>query len=411
MKILYFCTSTFPFGGVTEESFIRPELKFLSDSFDKVIFVPEHTEQDSSMIDVSYKNITADDTFAKRHIKSKNRSLLSLLIRPLVIKAVLYDIARVNSIGKLFSLLSFYRDASDFANWLNHQPLCPNDEIVVYTFWFHWQTTGAVLSKNNITHIFSRAHGFDIFDDRVQYRSHYLRDLTLKGIDKVYACSHMGANYIKNNYIQRRNKVSVSILGTPKFYKELNPSTADVNEIVFFTCARMHPVKRLPMTLNLLNELANTIPQKKIRWILVGDGEDKKELQNIISRGLEPNLRVEMRGLKTNNEVHEIYRHEHIDWNLLLSESEGLSIALCESLSYGVPAIVTNVGGLPEIINNETGILLSYNPSVDQIVKKLSLFYKEPKKYEQLRKTSYLYWHDNFNSEVLRKKFVNEISK
>ena len=193
--------------------------------------------------------------------------------------------------------------------------------------------------------------------------------------------------------------------------EKLNPLTEDVNEIVFFTCARMHPVKRLPMTLNLLNELANTIPQKKIRWILVGDGEDKKELQNIISRGLEPNLRVEMRGLKTNNEVHEIYRHEHIDWNLLLSESEGLSIALCESLSYGVPAIVTNVGGLPEIINNDTGILLSYNPSVDQILKKLSLFYKEPKKYEQLRKTSYLYWHDNFNSEVLRKKFVNEISK
>lgn len=411
MKILYFCTSTFPFGGVTEESFIQPELKFLSHSFDKVILVPEHTEQDSSVISETYENITIDDTFAKRDIKAGSRNLLSFIIKPIIIKAILHDFLRLNTKRKLFSLLSFYKDASDFANWLNLQKLSPNDEIVVYTFWFHWQTTGAVLSKNNITHIFSRAHGFDIFDDRVLYRSHYLRNLTLKGIDMVYACSQMGANYIKDNYIQEANKVGVSMLGTPKCFKVLNPPATDTNEIVFFTCARFHPIKRIPMTLNLLNELAKTLAKKRIRWILVGDGEEKTRLQNIISRGLEPNFEVCMRGIKTNKEVHDIYRNEHIDWNILLSESEGLSIAVCESLSYGVPAIVTKVGGLPEVVNNETGILLSSKPSVVEILQKLSVYFEEPYKYERLRKTAYLYWHDNLNSEVLRKKFVNEISK
>ena len=45
------------------------------------------------------------------------------------------------------------------------------------------------------------------------------------------------------------------------------------------------------------------------------------------------------------------------------SQSEGLGLATIESLNYGIPNIVTNIGGLTEIVNEETncGLTVPYN--------------------------------------------------
>ncbi|MCQ2748927.1 MAG: glycosyltransferase family 4 protein [Clostridia bacterium] len=45
------------------------------------------------------------------------------------------------------------------------------------------------------------------------------------------------------------------------------------------------------------------------------------------------------------------------------SQSEGLGLATLEALNYGVPNVVTNIGGLTEIVNDETdcGFSVPYN--------------------------------------------------
>lgn len=58
----------------------------------------------------------------------------------------------------------------------------------------------------------------------------------------------------------------------------------------------------------------------------------------------------------------DIYTHITLD-------EGGLSLSILEAMSMGKPIIATNVGGIPEIINSENGILISPNES--QIIEKI----------------------------------------
>ena len=56
-------------------------------------------------------------------------------------------------------------------------------------------------------------------------------------------------------------------------------------------------------------------------------------------------------------DVHRFYAL--MDVSVLTSFSEGLSITILESMKYGVPVVVTDVGGNPEIVSNgRTGFLV-----------------------------------------------------
>ena len=41
-----------------------------------------------------------------------------------------------------------------------------------------------------------------------------------------------------------------------------------------------------------------------------------------------------------------------------VSSSEGLPVSIMEAFSYGIPAIATAVGGMPEIVTEDCGVLL-----------------------------------------------------
>ena len=64
-----------------------------------------------------------------------------------------------------------------------------------------------------------------------------------------------------------------------------------------------------------------------------------------------------------------------MDISVLTSLSEGLSLTLLESMSYGIPIVATNVGGNPEVVaEGESGFLVparENGPLVDRIVELL----------------------------------------
>lgn len=84
---------------------------------------------------------------------------------------------------------------------------------------------------------------------------------------------------------------------------------------------------------------------RNARLVLIGDGPWRQNLERQID-ALGLSDRVEMRG-----RVPEVWPHlAEADLFVLASPMEALGIAVMEAMAAGLPAIVSNVGGLPEFV-------------------------------------------------------------
>lgn len=118
----------------------------------------------------------------------------------------------------------------------------------------------------------------------------------------------------------------------------------------------------------LIQALAN-LPlekRKKIHITLVGDGDLKQLIGNIIKQY---NLQNNVSMLGRRNDVDEILSSHNIF--ILPSNDEGLPIAIIEAMRAGMPIISTPIAGIPElVINGYNGVLVNYD--VDSISLMLS---------------------------------------
>jgi sugar transferase (PEP-CTERM/EpsH1 system associated) len=101
------------------------------------------------------------------------------------------------------------------------------------------------------------------------------------------------------------------------------------------------------------NELRNIQPDISARLIIVGDGPERQELE-AFARLLGIADRVIFTGHVSN--VQPYYAIADVLANA--SHSEGSPYVLLEAMANGVPVVATNVGGVPEILNDEESALL-----------------------------------------------------
>ena len=95
---------------------------------------------------------------------------------------------------------------------------------------------------------------------------------------------------------------------------------------------------------------------------MVGDGMDKKMLEKYAAELGILNKTVVFEGLKEGNELKEIYASA--DFMIMFSNYETMSVVIAEGFSAGLPVVSTNVGGVPEVVSKDKGILISANDEV-----------------------------------------------
>lgn len=314
---------------------------------------------------------------------------------------------------KLYSLLAFYHNAYSFKQWLKRKYFKPgHPDYVIYTFWFHTNTLGAaMITIEENLRIVTRAHRYDIFDDQVVFRSHYLRKFTLSRIENVFACSNDGAKYIKRSYPLFADKIKTSYLGTRKLLDGYSSPNENPRKLTFLSVSRLHPVKRVPLIYFFLTHLAFRYPELTIEWIHVGEGEERDKVEEAIKQRKPENLTPRLLGTLQNEDVQQLYLEESIDWFINLSSSEGLPVSMCEAMSYGVPVIGTNVGGVSEIVTQDTGILLQEPTEIETFIIEISKYINGREAYHKLRKNAAAHWQQHFDAKSLREKFAADISK
>ncbi len=138
--------------------------------------------------------------------------------------------------------------------------------------------------------------------------------------------------------------------------EEVKQYYGDGKKLVMTAC-RLAPWKGVDGIIKILPRLKEKVGG--ISFLVLGDGPEMENLKRLaVARGAE-------------NDVHFLDRVEHdeilnyfraADLFILNSNYEGLSHTLLEAMKAGVPVVTTNVGGNPEVIENEKeGLLVGYD--------------------------------------------------
>jgi len=123
------------------------------------------------------------------------------------------------------------------------------------------------------------------------------------------------------------------------------------NDICVTMLARLEPVKDHETFLRAAAVLARQ--HKNIKFIAAGAGSLEKQLKDLAKElGIEKN--VIFSGFIEN--IEEIMNITDI--NVITSKQEALCLSIIEGMSIGVPAVGTDAGGIPEVIENgKTGYI------------------------------------------------------
>jgi glycosyltransferase involved in cell wall biosynthesis len=116
-----------------------------------------------------------------------------------------------------------------------------------------------------------------------------------------------------------------------------------IYEIVI-TC-RMVPVKRLDIFAQVVHVLCQSLPN--IRAVIVGDGEQRPALEKLI-RDLKIVDNLYLAGQQS--DIPSFLRKARAF--VLTSDSEGLALSLMEAMMCGLPAVVSDVGDLGDLVEN-----------------------------------------------------------
>ncbi len=123
------------------------------------------------------------------------------------------------------------------------------------------------------------------------------------------------------------------------------------NQFIVGVFGRLETVKGQKYVIEAMELLSKEIPN--IHCLIIGDGEQREHLEQMVQ---EMQLEEAISFLGHQKRVTPLM--EMVDVVLHPSVMEGLSLTLIEALMLSKPVIATNVGGIPEVVNDmHTGIL------------------------------------------------------
>jgi glycosyltransferase involved in cell wall biosynthesis len=103
------------------------------------------------------------------------------------------------------------------------------------------------------------------------------------------------------------------------------------------------------------------------------------------------------------------YQDFPVDVFVNVSSTEGVPVSIQEAISCGIPVIATAVGGNPEIVSEQNGILLSPDPQPDEIAAALLKIWDDPALAGRLRRGSRQVWQTSYNAQVNFRVFAERL--
>lgn len=409
--ILLVFTSSYPYEVQHEDTFLEPEIPHMLSGFDKVILVPKVREGKRLTVP---EEVEVDESYAI-FLETVNR--FSALLRVLFSECYYRDLRKNPFIwtkpSALLRLVTYVGGARLTQKWVEKwfaRSGYSDKECVFYTFWFDAAAYGIGLAKQRHPDlkIVSRAHGYDVYEDR--YPVHYLpcRTQALACSDGVFPDSVAGVEYLQARFPTHQAKIGPALMGVPDPGFLTKASNDGVFRLV--SCAIIRPVKRIDLLLEGVAEAARQRPELRFEWHHFGNSEVegvREALQSQADTILPANAQAFLPGYNGQQELFRYYREKPVDVFINVSISEGTPVSAMEAASCGIPIIATAVGGNKEMVNAGNGFLLDPNPTPGQIARTLFSMIDHPQETARMRAASRAVWQEKYNSVKNLEKFFN----
>lgn len=196
--------------------------------------------------------------------------------------------------------------------------------------------------------------GSDVFDfPKRNFLLKKVLEFNLKKADYIFSTSKRMA---EETQLYTKKKIEITPFGVDLdlFKKQEEPKTS--SQITIGTIKSLYPVYGIDVLIEAFYLYTTKHPEKDIILQIGGVGSGEAELKQLVSKR-KLNNKVVFRGFIPQKEVPKVL--SSFDIYLALSRQESFGVAVVEAMACETPVIVTNVGGLPEIVtHNYSGIVV-----------------------------------------------------
>lgn len=397
-------TNTCPFGG---EVFLQNELKWIPHDQPVSLYPIFSGSKDAQTVSLN-GNIEVQKIASEWSVKERLKAGWSGLKMLLETKEYIAAFRRPNSLRNIIKAFKFSYISELRFNRI-YQQLCAGhakkQEYVLYSYWLYEVAYIAARLKQELSscRFVSRCHGFDLYE--IRHLNGYLpfRNFIMESVDAIYPISEDGREYISRLYHGKWDgKVQTMRLGTDDW--GLTPASIDsVPTIV--SCSNLVDVKRVDRIIDALKSVNHPV-----RWYHFGDGPLREQLEQKACE-LHSYIEYKFMGAVPNETLMRFYQEHHVDVFVNVSSSEGVPVSIMEALSFGIPAVATDVGGTHEIIcDGANGYLIPADFSNAMLCEAISRVL-EPQNRDKLRKQARETWEKNCNASVNYETFFRTITQ
>ena len=267
-----------------------------------------------------------------------------------------------------------------------------------YTPWVYG-TFAAVFTKTKI--VFTE-HG-RFYPDSTNWKRRLINPLLTFFTDKITSISQATKLALEEFEYIPASQIDVIYNGIAEVAVDVKEASAiretlsiPKDAFVLGTIARFDPIKNHLMMLDAFAAARKKNPN--LYLIMIGDGTERNKIENKINK-LSLNSFVTLTGYQANPSnylsIFNIF--------LLSSLSEGTSMTLLESLSLGIPCIVTDAGGNAEIIeDNYNGAV---TPNADTEAFAQAILKLATTDFNDMRKSARKRFEQRFTNTIMNEQY------
>ncbi len=147
------------------------------------------------------------------------------------------------------------------------------------------------------------------------------------------------------------------------------------HEDLILHASNLRPLKRIDL---LLETVARIRPRDAFKLVILAGGDFEPFVPTVLRLGLEDRVVV-----RTNVPVIEDY-FQAADLGLFTSETESFCLSILEAMAFACPSVSTQVGGIPEVIDDGVNGLLAPSGDADALARAVETLLADPMKRRAL---------------------------